>query len=151
MYIQNIQNIQVWLHINHKQWQWQQNIVNFTNQNKIIVYCHIVIISTLANFAKYSYWQNSHYTNQTCKMYNFIKNAMQLDICIFKVILRDKFSQYCTTLNTPLLREARSIYGGTLPWIFKVSKPGVQAERILSLCKRLAHSLFWESSTIQCS
>ena len=33
---------------------------------------------------------------------------------------------------------------------FKVNKPGIQADRILCLCKVLAHSPFWESSTTHC-
>ena len=32
--------------------------------------------------------------------------------------------------------------GGTLPCIFKVNKPGIQADRIVCLCKLLAHSPF---------
>ena len=37
-----------------------------------------------------------------------------------------------------------------LPCIFKVNKPGIQADRILCLCKSLAHSPFWESQTVHC-
>ena len=36
------------------------------------------------------------------------------------------------------------------PLNFKSNKPGVQADRLLCLCKRLAHIPFWESSTIHC-
>ena len=34
--------------------------------------------------------------------------------------------------------------------IFKVNKPGIQADRILCLCKSLAYSPFLESQTVHC-
>ena len=40
------------------------------------------------------------------------------------------------------------ILGGTLPCIFKVNKPGIQADRLLRLVKILAHSPFLESQTV---
>ena len=36
------------------------------------------------------------------------------------------------------------------PVTFKVDKPGIQADRLLRLVKLLAHSQFWESSTVHC-
>ena len=43
-----------------------------------------------------------------------------------------------------------SIFGGREPWIFKVNKPAIQADRIFCLCKLIAHSLFRKSSTVHC-
>ena len=37
-----------------------------------------------------------------------------------------------------------------LPCIFKVNKPGIQADRILCHCEILAYSPFWESQTVHC-
>ena len=37
-----------------------------------------------------------------------------------------------------------------LPCIFKVNKPGIQADRIFCLSKILAYSPFWESQTVHC-
>ena len=44
------------------------------------------------------------------------------------------------------LEQETICQGGTLPCIFEVNKPGIQADRILCLSKFLANSQSWESS-----